>query len=476
MSAETNVIFTFVADGNDTFAINQWIVKKDDISVYFGTSPTVAQTPSSYSVSSITPTGYSLTFTSAPPADTNVTIVRNTQLSNPNNYPSSAKFTSSEINTRQDINYLRFVDDNFYLNNATLRYDYTEFAPDGSISENDLIIPIVPTPTSGHKTIAKDETGGWVAVDIDGSGGPTGTEVLEDLASTSPTSQGALLVGTDRNGGSTVADDLDDLFNTANSTSDGGANYVNAWVTKSLIFPATASVSLQTVATKVAALGNNTTGSSNDGALLISMYDYTPGSPGGALVTLRQFLARLVNVDATGEEPGYINYVSVWDQSSLASVSVGEAIVNLVGTPSSGSPNIGAGYINYWNGSAVTTTKAQIDSLRARVKGESIGDFLPGRYATNPSVGSWLIGYTDGGIYSIGFTGSLPLHYYRGAQYEDLFKFLLETYMGYTSTQANTSWNDPNFQVSFASGTSPDPTSEVRLGNEVPGVNLWRYA
>jgi len=463
--------YTITGDGNTTtYTIPQEIISSDDIKIYNqGTLVT------NWTLAISSDTEYVLTFSAAIVSGVVYTIVRNSIARNPNLLPIGSPLTSQDINRKFNESYLNRLDSNYKFNNFS--HSYYSYTNSSLPTSGMLNFPLPLGQPSGEYSVFGWNGIAWESIPL------TDGNLEVRLASTSDP-QGASLIGYNNGAATTVKAQLDlliQLLQVSTSISTGGATHIEAWLdgaanslqgiidiyTNTAATSSTASgaanitywngaasTSVQAQVdinkTDILAFGAAATSSIASGAYKISLWNL------GSNTDIQTWVDSLFAA-ATATNTGAAMNMFVWDSSDGGnSLSIGVAITQLYGTPSASNTELGAGWVNYWNGTASVTVKSKLDNSREY----RIGDFMAGVPTEPYPSGSWL---QCNATHSIGSDSSGATH--ASNDYEALYIYIRENYLGETNTAASAAW------------TANTPiTPSTLASNQVPGSNAWRYA
>ena len=222
------VVFNFTSNGSATYSIPQEILAKDDIAVYFGASK---QLDNTFSITTPTETGYSITFSPIPASGVQVMILRQVVTAPPSELQPNVPFTSNDLNIVNRRVYLQQVDADFYREKTTLQYDVYNLNPTGSIPQGDLVLPLLQTPAAGEapRVWAKDSSGAIIDYPVD-PGGKSAAQLETELSEATSTTSGAAKIGYwDGAAASTAKAALDKVSLPATSVTSNGAINISAW-------------------------------------------------------------------------------------------------------------------------------------------------------------------------------------------------------------------------------------------------------
>lgn len=193
----TQTVYSFVSTGAATYTlIPQWIFQQADIRVYINGT---LLDDTTYSVDAITSgdtASYSITFTTPPIVGATIAIVRDIEISEPDNFAPGAPLTAADLNNKFDVNFILDNDLQYYSDNITPKYNIPSLV-EGDLTSKDLVLPQLSTPGAGEtpRVWAKDETGDIIDAPLD-PGGKTAAELETELAENADaTGSGATMIG-----------------------------------------------------------------------------------------------------------------------------------------------------------------------------------------------------------------------------------------------------------------------------------------
>ena len=411
MSNPENTTTFKIYTGNGTtvaYTMTSRITDTTDIEVYVDEVKQTSGVTITYNTSTFLVT---VTFATAPANASTILIFRNTQAKF-QNITASSGISSDSINAIFNNDYLSIYDRDNISDRFSLRYKTSTLSDGTGPTTAQLEIPLPTAPSTGYTNVQLIWNG--TAFTWEDSTSVAGFKA--NLASTT-NPQGASLIGYNNGSATNVQAQLDKFIQVATSTTISGAAQITYW-------NGTASVSVQ----------------SELKATSDSVFD--------------------LYVAATASNTGKAMDMYVWDSSDGGhSLSVGQAVIELYGTPSASNTDLGAGRVNYYN-ARKTATETVKNALDASLQ-YAIGQYIPGVVPTTtlPN-GDWI---TIRSGESLGSATSGATH--SGPGYESLYIFIRVNYLGESEATAQASWS-----------ANTTITPSTLSSNPIASVNTWRYA
>ena len=421
MSEANQVAYSFTAANDATeYTIPQWIIQDTDIAIYFGTT---LQSRSTYTITNITTTGYTLTFSTAPTNGTVVFIFRAIDITQPAEFTPGQKIDANDLNTINNRFYLQAIDSDYRLENLGMRYKETLLATSGTVTTAMMEFPVPTSPGTGESNyvMAWDGTQ-WVS-EQKSDGGITAAELETQLALA--------------------------------TSSDSGAEDIGYYITFAVTgHTANSPQNLKAMLDTVMKTVITATSFSTSGAKNIPIWDTSDSGSASDVQTMFYDLYK----DATSDSVGKIENIKFWDRSRSVSQELYTAIMNLYGNASASSPGYGAGQLTYYNEKTTTTQKTNVALNNRREYG--VGDYIAGVPVYRPGAnnGDWLVVESS---QSIGSAASSAT--FKSDSYLALYKYLAVNYDGQTESAAETAFN---------ANTVLTPST---MSNPISGKNTYRW-
>lgn len=328
----TTTFYTYVSDGTTlTYNVPMLINASTDLKIYI---QNVLQT-TSYSITGITPTQFTLTFSGIAIAVNEIILIFRSTIPILSSLSAGTPIMASGLNPIFLDDYLTQFDNQFFISNLCTRFPITTLLNEVLPTSAQLEFPLPTTPiTTGTYNFYAWNGTEWTEIVFDPN--TTVDTLRTQLASQTPPT-GASLIGCnmDNPSGATVQDTLYEIFTqqiTMGEQLDG------------LLMDATAP---NTGGSELTKYWNGTTSISVSSALDIL-------NSGGSVESLKAELAS--EVDPVG--------------ASLIGYATGTTVkseLDLLISPATSTVFYGSGYIYHWNGSISVTIKTQLDALQVLI-------------------------------------------------------------------------------------------------------------